>query len=136
MNKLTLLASVLLVSAVLAQCPVDYTIPNLVAGISDSTQIRCKSQSPSPRATHPRTIGTLWQTPCLRLPQSQSVFLTLFSPPRLLSVFFRTPCLLHISHPDLDLTHCLHLRLHHSSLDQGEIQLLGFGQQRGAVGPL
>ena len=32
MMKLTLLASLLLVTAVIAQCPADYTIPNLVAG--------------------------------------------------------------------------------------------------------
>ena len=56
MMKLTLLANLLLVSVVLATCPTDYIIPNLIAGMSHLTQIRCKSQSLNPEETHLKAI--------------------------------------------------------------------------------
>ena len=90
MMKLTLLASLLLVTAVVGQCPADYTIPNLVAGTSASTQIRCKSQSLNPRATHPKHIDTIYQIPSLLLLQLQLVLVFLFSSSRFFNVIVRS----------------------------------------------
>lgn len=96
MMKLTLLASLLLVTAVVGQCPVDYTIPNLVAGISASIQIHCKSQSLNPRATHPKHIDTIWQVPSPLLLRLLLVLLLLFSSSRFFNVIVRSSRFLHL----------------------------------------
>ena len=129
MMKLTLLANLLLVSVVLAACPTDNIIPNLIAGMSRLTQIRCKSQSPSPEEIHPKVIHMLWQKPSPQLHQSPSVFLSLPSPSRLLDVVFRTSRFLHIPQPNHSITHCLLICIYNCNLVQGALQLLGFRQQ-------
>ena len=72
MMKLTLLASLVLLSLVAAQCPANYDIPNLVAGTPIAIQIPCYLQSPAPRPTPPRHISTTSKMPSLSAPRSPS----------------------------------------------------------------
>ena len=70
MMKLTLLASLFLLSVVFAACPADYTIPNLIAGTAQLIQIPCKYKSPNPKLTHHKPISTPSTLPSHPVPQS------------------------------------------------------------------
>ena len=127
--KLTLLASLLLLSLVFGQCPTNFAIPNLVSGTPHITQILYSSQSFNLQPIKPKHIGILLLMSYPQLHQLHSVLTILFSSSRIHDVLFHSSCVLHCSHINIIIGHRLHFCIHYSMLDQGEIQFLGFYQQ-------